>query len=88
MTTGTHHLVPNPHVNRNGTARWFDSAGNLHREDGPAVMYEDGTEKWYINGRQLIGQEIQDQIRKKEIKRDIIAQINNRIPLGLLDELT
>jgi hypothetical protein len=25
--------------------------GSLHREDGPAVEYKDGTKKWCINGK-------------------------------------
>ncbi len=24
--------------------------GNLHREDGPACEYDDGTKSWYLNG--------------------------------------
>lgn len=24
--------------------------GRLHREDGPAIMYENGNELWYLNG--------------------------------------
>ena len=24
--------------------------GQLHREDGPAITWEDGTQEWYING--------------------------------------
>ncbi len=28
---------------------WFLD-GELHREDGPAVIYSDGTEHWYLNG--------------------------------------
>ena len=30
--------------------RWLVN-GVLHREDGPAVIYPDGTEQWYLNGR-------------------------------------
>jgi hypothetical protein len=30
---------------------WRNSAGKLHREDGPAVEFADGTKEWYLNGR-------------------------------------
>lgn len=29
----------------------FRVNGKLHREDGPAVIWNDGTENWYQNGR-------------------------------------
>jgi protein associated with RNAse G/E len=28
---------------------WYNSSGKYHREDGPAIIYHDGTESWYIN---------------------------------------
>jgi hypothetical protein len=33
-----------------GAERWY-LKGDLHREDGPAVIETDGTEWWYLNGR-------------------------------------
>ena len=33
-----------------GTRKYYNAAGKLHREDGPAIVYKDGTEKWYQNG--------------------------------------
>jgi hypothetical protein len=27
--------------------------GKLHREDGPAVIWADGTKRWYLNGKRL-----------------------------------
>lgn len=29
---------------------WRDKNGRLHREDGPAVIWEDGDQEWFING--------------------------------------
>ena len=29
---------------------WRNEAGEVHREDGPAVEYTDGTKFWYVNG--------------------------------------
>jgi len=35
----------------NGEKRWIVN-GNLHREDGPAIMYPHRSIRWCINGRQ------------------------------------
>ena len=32
------------------TQRWYDKDGRFHREDGPAIIYPDRTERWYKNG--------------------------------------
>ena len=37
-------------VEDNGTTRWFNENGKLHRLDGPAVEWPDGTKMWYQNG--------------------------------------
>ena len=37
-------------VDQEGTRRYHNSAGQLHRVDGPAVEYADGTKVWLING--------------------------------------
>ena len=35
-----------------GGQRWFNQ-GLLHRVDGPAVIFPDGSASWYLNGQQL-----------------------------------
>ena len=35
----------------NGTRRYYNGAGQLHREDGPAQVGSDGTKLWCINGK-------------------------------------
>ena len=30
---------------------------NLHREDGPAIEWSDGSKKWYLNGQELSEEE-------------------------------
>ena len=37
-------------VDRLGTRRYYNSAGQLHRDEGAAVEYPDGTKHWYQNG--------------------------------------
>ena len=36
-------------IDENG--RWCNTKGKLHREDGPALEFTDGSKTWYINGR-------------------------------------
>ena len=33
------------------TTYWYNRKRELHRENGPAVEYSDGTKKWYKNGK-------------------------------------
>lgn len=33
-----------------GFYKWVDSDGVYHREDGPAVEWEDGSKLWYTKG--------------------------------------
>ena len=38
-------------VNKFGTRRYYNSAGELHRDNGPAVEYADGDKFWFQNGQ-------------------------------------
>jgi hypothetical protein len=38
-------------VDDNGTIRWFDEKGRLHREDGPAIIMKNGYQAWYKEGK-------------------------------------
>ncbi|MAG26488.1 hypothetical protein CMI47_13155 [Candidatus Pacearchaeota archaeon] len=33
-----------------GNKRWYLN-GELHREDGPAILCHDGDKRWYLNGK-------------------------------------
>ena len=37
-------------VDISGTRRYYNAANQLHRDDGPAVEWADGTKLWYQNG--------------------------------------
>ena len=45
-------LEPVMHTDANGTRRWFVNQ-QLHRLDGPAVIYSDGNQEWWIHNRGL-----------------------------------
>ena len=34
-----------------------NAQGELHRTDGPAVEWDDGYKKWWVNGEELLKQE-------------------------------
>ncbi len=36
---------------KDGRLEWHDAKGQLHRKDGPARIYPDGTQAWYLNGQ-------------------------------------
>ncbi len=38
-------------VDAAGTKRHYNSKDELHREDGPAIEYADGSKSWWINGK-------------------------------------
>ena len=35
----------------NGIKIWSNEEGKLHRDDGPAMIWADGTEEWFFNGK-------------------------------------
>ena len=41
--------MANPEIDEFGNKFWRNSKRQLHREDGPAVKYANGTKWWYKN---------------------------------------
>ena len=41
----------------NGNKIWRNSAGQLHRTDGPAIERANGTKEWYIKGERISKEE-------------------------------
>ena len=46
--------IPVMEVDEFGNKTWFLN-GNLHREDGPAIEWSDGTKCWYLNDEFIVG---------------------------------
>ena len=40
-------------VDEDGSRRYYNTNGELHRTDGPAVEYFNGDRVWFINDEQL-----------------------------------
>ena len=50
-------------VGDNGTQWWYKN-DELHREDGPAVIYADGTKRWFLNGKQVTEAEVMNPVKE------------------------
>ena len=40
----------NPVIDVGGNKKWFNEKDQLHRTDGPASEWADGSKAWYLNG--------------------------------------
>ena len=43
--------MTNPIINILGAKEWLNEHGQLHRTDGPALIYPNGTQRWFIHGK-------------------------------------
>ena len=53
-------------VHDNGDIYWYLN-DKLHREDGPACEYANGTKEWYLNGKEFTEKEFLQRTRKHTI---------------------
>jgi hypothetical protein len=44
--------MDNPRIDTHGNKWWHDSAGQVHRDNGPAIIWADGGRDWYQHSRQ------------------------------------
>jgi hypothetical protein len=38
------------YIDQHNTQRWYNEAGQIHRDDGPALIYPSGNAYWYLQG--------------------------------------
>lgn len=43
--------MSNPIINKFGNREWYNDKGEYHNENGPAIIWPDGTQFWFINGQ-------------------------------------
>jgi len=43
--------MTNPKIDVDGSKFWYNSKGEFHRDDGPAIEWFDGDKAWYQNGK-------------------------------------
>ena len=56
-------------VDRWETIRFRNGKGQLHREDGPAVIWKDGDVSYYLNGELCSVKEWEEEIIKRKLER-------------------
>jgi hypothetical protein len=54
-------------INYLGDKCWY-LHGNLHREDGPAIEYANGTKYWYLDGKPVNVQTQEQFLRMMKMK--------------------
>ena len=63
------------HIDKKGTKRYYSDRGMtiLHREDGPAVEWFEGSKYWYINGKRHREEEFNARMNPVELTLEEIA---------------
>ena len=72
-------MEPKLTIDSNGTKFWWLD-GELHRNNGPAVEYRDGTKVWYLNGKQLY----EKQLLSEQLKIDYPDLYNNYLVFQIM----
>ena len=53
---------------------WRNAKGQLHRTDGPAIEFSNGSKEWYIDGDLLDESELLAKMEMKGLTMDEIAE--------------
>lgn len=53
-------------IDKDGDKCYYDKDHKLHRTDGPAVEWHDGTNEYWIHGREYTEEEFCELIKKKK----------------------
>ena len=56
-------------INECGDKFWKLPSGDLHREDGPAIEYNDGSKYWYLKGILYSEELFISEIRSVKLKK-------------------
>jgi hypothetical protein len=57
---------------------WSNGLGLLHREDGPALEWSNGTKIWSLNGKMLTEEEHRKQVNKHASCNGKIVEIDGK----------
>ena len=52
-------------MERSDSTKYCTLNGQIHKEDGPAIEYVDGSKKWFLFGKELTEEEFND--RQKQV---------------------
>jgi hypothetical protein len=67
---------PDITVYANGSKDWR-LRGNLHRTDGPAWEWADGSKMWFLNGNEVSWREVFKKASNLEIELRILSFLDN-----------
>ena len=73
-------MEPTLTIDSFGTKEWYLN-GQLHRENGPAVEYPDSSTEWWLNGKELIKQ----QLTSKKMKIDYPELYNSYLVYQIME---
>ena len=62
-------------VNTNGDKLWYQN-GNLHRTDGPAIEYANGSKLWFIEGKGYTKGEFDAIVNVPKVKELTMSEIS------------
>lgn len=62
----------NSEIKENANRKAWYINGKFHREDGPAVIYADGSKYWYIDGIELDIGDFIDRITDQALLEEIV----------------
>lgn len=70
------------------TIEYYDDNEQLHKDDGPAVIYPDGEVGWWVHGEHLDGFALDQHLKKLEIRNKLKSQKDKMFNDDFVDELT
>jgi len=53
-------------INEYGTKRYYNCEGKLHREEGPAVIWYNGSRYWFLDGESYSQEGFNKEIRRRQ----------------------
>jgi len=51
-----------------GGTKWYYFNKRWHREEGPAIEWENGHKSWFLNGKQYTEPEWKNEMRKRKLE--------------------
>jgi hypothetical protein len=63
------------HEDINGFKAWYNAKGKLHRLDGPAIEYVNGSKSWWVNGEQMMSEGQFNRRRAWMVKNNLLNEL-------------
>ena len=63
-------------VDKYKTICWYNEKNQLHRLNGPAIEWADGTKEWYVEGKRMTKKEFSGYMKSKPTCEGKIVEMN------------